>query len=171
MDDVQVPSDLWRDLKDFFLPMVRQCKSCLRGNPFSCWQGDCPAFRFRNIARRIQSVQDGGARKPRYVLVEDEILSALAMYDRPVPPSYIVLNSTSSKANKYSAVKRLVRMGRVAEVFVNGRHMISLPKKEPENETTTDNNNTTSSGGAARRGPARQLGAGSPDARRGSRAD
>lgn len=131
-DETTVPADLWRDIRNFFLPLVAQCSTCFRGNPHACWQSECPAFRFRNIARRISAVQHGNApAKPQYVLVEDEILSALAMYDRPVPPSYIILESTRSKANKHSAVKRLIRMGRVVETFTpGGARLISLPKKE-----------------------------------------
>lgn len=136
-DDVSIPRDLWRDIRDFFLPFIAGCKDCVRGNLYACWHGDCAAFRFRNIARRISSVQAGCAPiKPNCALVEDEILSALALYDRPVPPSRVVLESTRSKANKYSAIRRLVRMGQVAETFTpNGSRLISLPPREkPRNK-------------------------------------
>lgn len=134
-DSISVPSELWRDIRDFILPRVSPCKECVRGNPNACWNADCGAFKYRNLARRIGAVQNGNApAKPRYVLVEDEILSALALYDRPVPPSRIVLETTHSKANKHSAVKRLIRMGQIVETFApNGSRMISLPRKERKN--------------------------------------
>ena len=131
-DGTTIPQDLWRDIRNFFLPLVSRCKDCVRGNLYACWHSDCEAFRFRNIARRISSVQAGCVPiKPNCALVEDEILSALSLYDRPVPPARIVLESTRSKANKYSAIRRLVRMGQVAETFTpSGSRLISLPPRE-----------------------------------------
>ena len=169
-----VPESLWQDISSFFANAVYQCKDCYKGNLHTCWRGNCPVFPFRDLARRIRELPGGEAevelRLPNHVKVENEILAILAKNGAPMYPSCIVLASTSSKANKHTAINRLVRDGRVVETRVNGyTRMISLPNnKEPENENTEPTNDND---GATRRNPARELGAGPSDARRNHRAE
>ena len=95
-----VPTALWREVRDFFAALVAPCKDCVRGNPLRCWYGDCAAFRFRDLARRIEGVSlHATVRIPRHVLVENEILDALRSYGMPIYPSQLVLTTTNSKAN------------------------------------------------------------------------
>ena len=124
-----VPTPLWQDIRDFFGALVRPCKDCVRGNPVSCWYGDCAAFQFRELARRIEAVGAHVAvRVPRHVLVENEILEALRRHGVAVYPSQILLTSTRSKANKRNAIDRLVRQGRIVEERINSyTRKISLP--------------------------------------------
>lgn len=131
-----VPSDLWKDVRDFFAALVAPCKDCARGNPVRCWRADCAAFKYRDLARRVESVASHAAiRVPRHVLVENEIVEALRRYGEPIYPSMIVLRTTNSKANKRNAIDRLVRQGRVIEERINDyTRKISLsPNQKKEN--------------------------------------
>lgn len=131
-----VPTSLWRDVRDFFAPLVSPCKDCVRGNSVRCWQGDCPAFRFRDIARRIEGVSlHAAVRIPRHVRVENEILDALLRHGEAVYPSQLVLTSTNSSVTKSHAISRLVRQGRIVEERINDyTRKISLPKRNPKDE-------------------------------------
>lgn len=130
-----VPSSLWHDIRGFFAVIVAPCKDCVRGNPVRCWHSECAAFRFRELARRVEGVHGSvQVRVPRHVLIENEVLAILRHYGEPVYPSMIVLTTTHSKANKRNAINRLVRKGLVVEQRVNSyTRLLSLPqKKEPE---------------------------------------
>ena len=124
-----VPSDVWREVKDFFACLVTPCKDCCRGNPIKCWHSKCPAYQFRNIARRVAStLEHGTLRIQRHTLIENEILDILNRFNGPVYPSQLVLSTTNSKANKFTAINRLVREGRIVEERINEyTRKISLP--------------------------------------------
>ena len=141
-----VPTALWRDIHDFFSAIVAPCKNCVRGNPVRCWQSECPAFQFRDIARRVEeSSVSVTVRVPKHILVENEILEALRRYGTAAYPSQIILSSTRSKANKRNAIDRLVRKGLVVEERINQyTSKISLPNhqrnpKDEQPKPTNDN--------------------------------
>ena len=124
-----VPPDLWDEVRAYFAALIAPCKTCLRGNPTQCWHPECPSFRVRDLARRIESVSNHGKVDiPNHVRIEDEILDILRRYGRPVYPSMVILSSTNSKVSKCQAIDRLVKQGRVVEERINDyTRKISLP--------------------------------------------
>lgn len=169
--DVLVPRSLWRDISDFFAALFAPCKDCVRGNTHTCWNGGCPTFRFRNIARRVAAVRRGELNFARWMVVENEILGVLRAAGRPLSPASIVLDTTRSRANKHNAINRLLRQGRIVQTrSADGRHrLISIQERKKRDHETT--NHSPDRGGTTRRPPARELGAGSPDPRHDSRAE
>ena len=167
-----VPANLWRDIRDFFAALVAPCKDCVRGNPIRCWQSDCAAFQFRDLARRIAAVSvHTPVHIPHHVLVENEILDALYRYGVAIYPSQLVLSSTNSKVNKSHAISRLIRQGRIVEERINSyTRKISLPKNgNPKGKNRNEPTKPTDRGGTTRRNPADKLGAGPTDAGAGPR--
>ena len=162
-----VPHDLWKDIRDFFAAIVAPCKDCARGNPSSCWNSGCAAFPFRDLARRVAVVSTHAAvRIPHHVAIENEILDQLSRYGSPVYPSQIVLSTTNSKVKKSHAISRLIRQKRIVEERINDyTRRISLPKTgNPKGKNNNEPTKPTDRGGIDRSTPARELGAGSPDA-------
>lgn len=133
---IAVPPDVWGEIKGFFDTLVVQCKDCIRGNPLRCWHSGCPVFRFRNLARRIDSLSpDTKVHIPQYIIVENEILEILRRYGKPVYPSMVVLTSTNSKACKSNAITRLAKQGRIVVEQVNDyTRRISLPQETQNKE-------------------------------------
>lgn len=165
---VAVSYELWNDICDFFATLVAPCKECVRGNPVRCWRSDCAAFPFRDLARRIVMVSaHAPVHVPRHVAIENEILDALHRFGgMPVYPSQIILATTHSKVDKTRAISRLVRQGRIVEERINDyTRRISLPTNgNPKGKNNNEPTKPTDRGGIARRTPARELGAGSPNA-------
>lgn len=135
---MNVPDDIWREIHDFFARIVTPCKDCVRGNLHQCFESRCPAFLFRAIFRRISSVGGRSASRASrsvqsWVIVENDILSALkSAKSMRLRPRDIRINSTCSKANKHSAIKRLLRSKRIVQTFINGVRYISLPTTTTE---------------------------------------
>ena len=119
-----------------FGALVAQCKDCVRGNPVKCWNPNCPTFKFRALARRIDALSPNTkVHVPNHVLVEDEILDILRRYGKPVYPSMVVLTSTNSKVNKAHAITRLAKQGRIVVEQVNDyTRLISLPNQDTQNK-------------------------------------
>jgi hypothetical protein len=165
---IAVPHELWNDIRDFFAALVASCKDCVRGNPIRCWNSDCAAFPFRDLARRIVAVSvHAPVHVPRHVAVENEILDALHRCGGgPVYPSQIALTTTRSKVDKSHAISRLIKQGRIVEERINDyTRRISLPTNgNPKGKNNNEPTKPTDRGGIARRSPARELGAGSPNA-------
>ena len=130
-DGVEIPSDLWKDIRGFFLPLIAPCKDCVRGNLNRCWHSDCAAFQFRYLGMRIADIGDNKVRKPHFAQIEDEIIDILRREGKPVYPSCIILATTKSKANKCSAINRLIRRGVIVETRINDyTRMISLKSNQ-----------------------------------------
>lgn len=166
-----VPVDLWRDIRDFFAALVAPCKDCVRGNSIRCWNSDCAAFPFRDLARRIVAMSaHAPIHVPRHIAIENEILDAMHRFGGgPVYPSQIALTTTRSKVDKSHAISRLIKQGRIVEERINDyTRRISLPKTgNPKGKN--NNEQPTDRGGVARRNPADKLGAGPADAGAGPR--
>ena len=130
--NIEIPIDLWRDLRKFFEPLIAPCKDCMRGNLHRCWAGNsCPAFQYRAIGKRITEVERKEIEKPNFILVENEIVEILRKEGKPMYPSCIVLHSTKSKANKWTAISRLIHRGIVVETRINDyTRMLSLKESE-----------------------------------------